>query len=258
MGWRLSTPSPLPGPRTSGRRVPALARRIVASTLGGSRLFHTFTVQATHLAGNREFSPFRLRSAPGGHRHVARGGRARGDRRPPPSGGPQWVGRRESRAGRARRQQRGVITAPCAQIGSLLTEPAGMSGWPRSSRTLSAGRSAWPQRTRLPRTVTLTPMQARRRVRATRANASCGVTSTRVEGSFLESGQQALEGPPQHPVDHGALLADQGKHRAPSVPDLLVAAVAERAGLTVLHVDKDFDLIAEVTGQPVERPRLCE
>ncbi len=53
-----------------------------------------------------------------------------------------------------------------------------------------------------------------------------------------------------------ALLADQGQRRPPSVPDLLVAAVAERAGLTVLHVDKDFDLIAGVTGQPVERLRL--
>lgn len=49
------------------------------------------------------------------------------------------------------------------------------------------------------------------------------------------------------------LLADRGQHRAPSVPDLLLAATGELADLTVLHVDKDFDLIAEVTGQPVER-----
>ncbi len=49
------------------------------------------------------------------------------------------------------------------------------------------------------------------------------------------------------------LLADRGHHRAPSVPDLLIAAIAERAGLVVLHQDKDFDLIAEVTGQPTER-----
>ncbi len=51
------------------------------------------------------------------------------------------------------------------------------------------------------------------------------------------------------------LLADQGHHRAVSVPDLIVAATAELAGLTVLHVDKDFDLIAAVTGQPAERLR---
>jgi predicted nucleic acid-binding protein len=49
------------------------------------------------------------------------------------------------------------------------------------------------------------------------------------------------------------LLADRGQHRAPSIPDLLVAATAELTGLTVLHVDKDFELIVEVSGQPVER-----
>lgn len=48
-------------------------------------------------------------------------------------------------------------------------------------------------------------------------------------------------------------LADQGQHRAPSIPDLLIAATAELAGLTVLYVDKDFGLIATVTGQPLER-----
>ena len=54
-------------------------------------------------------------------------------------------------------------------------------------------------------------------------------------------------------VEVQLLLADQGRHRAPSIPDLLVSAAAELGGLTVLHVDKDFDLIAEVTGQPMER-----
>jgi predicted nucleic acid-binding protein len=49
------------------------------------------------------------------------------------------------------------------------------------------------------------------------------------------------------------LLADRGQHRAPSVPDLIIAATAELAGLTVLHLDKDFGVIADVTGQPVER-----
>ncbi|MGQ0774206.1 MAG: PIN domain nuclease [Pseudonocardiales bacterium] len=57
-------------------------------------------------------------------------------------------------------------------------------------------------------------------------------------------------------VEVQALLADQGRHRAPSVPDLLIAATAELAGLSVLHVDKDYELIAEVTGQPLERLRL--
>jgi predicted nucleic acid-binding protein len=52
------------------------------------------------------------------------------------------------------------------------------------------------------------------------------------------------------------LLADRGQHRGPSVPDLIVSAAAELGGLTVLHLDKDFDLIAEVTGQPMERLTL--
>jgi len=47
-------------------------------------------------------------------------------------------------------------------------------------------------------------------------------------------------------------LVERGQHRAVAVPDLLVAATAQAAGLTVLHYDRDFDLIANVTGQPVE------
>jgi predicted nucleic acid-binding protein len=50
-----------------------------------------------------------------------------------------------------------------------------------------------------------------------------------------------------------ALLADRGQHRAPSIPDLIIAATAELAGLTILHLDKDFDVIAAVTGQALER-----
>ena len=50
-----------------------------------------------------------------------------------------------------------------------------------------------------------------------------------------------------------SVLADRGQHRAPSVPDLLVAATAELAELTVLHVDKDFESIADITGQQTER-----
>ena len=54
-------------------------------------------------------------------------------------------------------------------------------------------------------------------------------------------------------VEVQLLLADRGHHRGPSIPDLLVAATAELAGLTVLHADKDFDLIARLTGQATER-----
>lgn len=48
-----------------------------------------------------------------------------------------------------------------------------------------------------------------------------------------------------------AELARSGRHRVP-IPDLLIAATAEAAGLTLVHYDRDYDLIAEVTGQPVE------
>ena len=47
------------------------------------------------------------------------------------------------------------------------------------------------------------------------------------------------------------LLASRG-WRGRKVPDLLVAAAAEAAGLLVLHYDADFDLIARVTGQGCE------
>lgn len=57
-------------------------------------------------------------------------------------------------------------------------------------------------------------------------------------------------------VEIQAALAQRGQHRAPSIPDLLIAATAELAELTVLHLDNDFDLIADLTGQPVERLEL--
>ncbi|MGO8957525.1 MAG: PIN domain nuclease [Streptosporangiaceae bacterium] len=54
-------------------------------------------------------------------------------------------------------------------------------------------------------------------------------------------------------VEVQALLADRGQHRAPSIPDLVIAATAELAGLTVLHLDKDYEIIADITGQRLER-----
>ena len=51
------------------------------------------------------------------------------------------------------------------------------------------------------------------------------------------------------------LLAGKGQHRAPSIPDLIIAATAELVGLTVLHLDKDYELIATHTGQPTQRLR---
>lgn len=53
-------------------------------------------------------------------------------------------------------------------------------------------------------------------------------------------------------VEVQTALARKGQHRGVTIPDLLIAAAAEAAGLSVLHYDADFELIAEVTGQPSE------
>lgn len=52
-------------------------------------------------------------------------------------------------------------------------------------------------------------------------------------------------------IDVQGRLARSGRHRLP-IPDLVIAAAAESAGLTVLHYDGDFDTIASVTRQSVE------
>jgi predicted nucleic acid-binding protein len=71
----------------------------------------------------------------------------------------------------------------------------------------------------------------------------------------------ALRGMPRAPFDETvveralevqAKLAKRSQHRAVPLPDLLVAACAENAGLTVLHYDADYDRIAKLTGQRVQ------
>ena len=54
-------------------------------------------------------------------------------------------------------------------------------------------------------------------------------------------------------------LADQGPlhHRAVKIPDLLIAAVAARNQLVVVHYDDDYDRIAGITGQPVRWAAIC-
>ncbi|MES2092859.1 MAG: PIN domain nuclease [Actinomycetota bacterium] len=47
-------------------------------------------------------------------------------------------------------------------------------------------------------------------------------------------------------------LVHAGRHRAVSVADILLAAIAYEDGLTVLHYDGDFDFISGITGQPSE------
>ncbi|MGK2949358.1 MAG: VapC toxin family PIN domain ribonuclease [Acidimicrobiales bacterium] len=61
-------------------------------------------------------------------------------------------------------------------------------------------------------------------------------------------GDQALD----RAIEVQGELAHQGRHRAVGIECLVVAAAAELAGLTVMHYDREFDLIAAVTGQPTE------
>ncbi len=56
----------------------------------------------------------------------------------------------------------------------------------------------------------------------------------------------------QRAIEVQGLLAMRSRHRSVSIPDLLIAATAERYSLTVLHYDGDYERIAQLTGQPVE------
>jgi len=53
-------------------------------------------------------------------------------------------------------------------------------------------------------------------------------------------------------LDVQAALWRGGQIRAVGFPDLLVSAVAERERVTLLHYDRDFDLIAGSTGQAMQ------
>ena len=44
-----------------------------------------------------------------------------------------------------------------------------------------------------------------------------------------------------------------GFHRSVPIPDLLIAAVAERHGAVLVHDDTDYERIAAVTGQALLR-----
>jgi predicted nucleic acid-binding protein len=69
----------------------------------------------------------------------------------------------------------------------------------------------------------------------------------------LESGLQWLateDADFRRAIEVQGLLAAKANHRAASIPDLLIAAVAERHRVTLVHYDADFDLIARHTAQP--------
>ena len=73
--------------------------------------------------------------------------------------------------------------------------------------------------------------------------------------------RQARAAWPLAPIDQATLdrahavqeaLAERGGHWGAATADLIIASAAEAAGLTVLHYDANFDLIATVTRQPTE------
>lgn len=55
----------------------------------------------------------------------------------------------------------------------------------------------------------------------------------------------------QRAIEVQGLLALRRQHRVP-IPDLIIAAAAEHAGMVLLHYDADFDRIDAVTGQAME------
>jgi predicted nucleic acid-binding protein len=74
----------------------------------------------------------------------------------------------------------------------------------------------------------------------------------------LVAGLRSFPSVPTTDADHQRALEVQqalvarSRHRAVSLVDALVAAVAEATQLTVLHYDADFELLADVTGQNQE------
>lgn len=99
------------------------------------------------------------------------------------------------------------------------------------------------------RITTLTRLEVGHSAR-TAADLRAGLRQPPVSAMPVEYLTPAIE---DRAVEVLALLAEHGHHGAPSIPDLIIAATAELAGLTVLHLDKDFELIAGITGQPAER-----
>ena len=96
--------------------------------------------------------------------------------------------------------------------------------------------------------------------------ATCGIVDLEMlysatSPSTYKALADALRGMPRVALDEAAVeralvvqgkLAQRSQHRAVPLPDLLIAACAENAGLTILHYDADFDRIAELTKQPAQ------
>jgi predicted nucleic acid-binding protein len=97
--------------------------------------------------------------------------------------------------------------------------------------------------------------------------ATCGMVKLELLWTVQDSGgfalrREQLEGLEDIPIGPPAwnraievlqTLAGRGPlhHRQVKLPDLLIAATAELAGIAVCHYDRDFEVIAGVTGQSV-------
>jgi predicted nucleic acid-binding protein len=96
--------------------------------------------------------------------------------------------------------------------------------------------------------------------------ATCGIVDLEIlysarDRATYRATAEALRGMPRVTVNEAsveralevqAMLAERSQHRSVPLPDLLVAACAEDAGLTILHYDADFERIAKLTGQRVQ------
>jgi predicted nucleic acid-binding protein len=96
--------------------------------------------------------------------------------------------------------------------------------------------------------------------------ATCGIVDLEVlysatSRSNYRAAAGALRGMPRVPVGDACveralevqgLLAERSQHRGVPLPDLLIAACAEAARLTVLHYDADYERIAKQTRQPTQ------
>ncbi|MFC4010652.1 PIN domain-containing protein [Nonomuraea purpurea] len=99
---------------------------------------------------------------------------------------------------------------------------------------------------------------------AARAVATCSVIDLEVfysardfahYGRILRAQRQCILLPVDQEVQTRAMevqrqLIEISQHRGIGTNDLLTAACAEVNGATILHYDRDFDIISEVTGQP--------
>jgi predicted nucleic acid-binding protein len=124
---------------------------------------------------------------------------------------------------------------------------ADTSAWTHSHGT-SAIAARWAALVELDEIATCPP------VRLELLYSSRGPADYRIRATELDGLEQValLGGDVERALAAQGLLAARSQHRGPTPVDLVVAAIAERTGLTILHYDRHFDAIARVTGQPTE------